>query len=291
MGRSRAAAAIAIALAILGLLASAPGARARGKPAVTADAPAKPPPLPPDAVKRLKSGDPAQIKSALDDIRMSAKAGAPAVPAVVDLLRHGLPQMLTKAALETLGDTESEAASETVAWYTHDRDLALRRAAVNALARTRGPAASRALRAVLSDPDPGVRGLAATGLGLMGATEAVGDLFVALDHKVQEAAQSIGLLCAGNECDRLASELGSLPFDIVTSGLDRVLFRPASEVSDDLKVRLVGRVRELGTAEAHRFLRDVQSRWPASASQRVKQSIDQAVLATGASPGSSGDAP
>jgi hypothetical protein len=119
----------------------------------------------------------------------------------------------------------------------------------------------------------------------------VGDLFVALDHKVAEAAASIGQLCAGNECDRLASKLGGVPFDVVTSGLDQVLFRPASDVSDDVKVKIVGRVRELGTGEANRFLRDVQTKWPGTWSQRVKQAVDQAVLATSGSPGATGGTP
>jgi HEAT repeat protein len=242
-------------------------------------------PLRADTMKRLKSGDPAQIKAALDDVRTSAKAGAPAVPAIAELLRLGVSPALAKAAIETLGDTESDAASEALAWYARHRSVELRRAAVQALSKTRGPAATKALRAALSDPDPGVRGLTATALGSMKAKEAVADLFVALDHKVPEAAASIGLLCAGAECDRLAGKLGSVPFDVVTSGLDEVLFRPAGDVSDDLKVKIVGRVRELGTAEANRFLREVQTKWPAAWSQRVKQSVDQAVLATSASPG------
>ena len=81
-----------------------------------------------------------------------------------------------------------------------------------------------------------MRGLAATGLGSMKAKDAVSDLFVALDHKVAEAAASIGQLCAGNECDQLAGKLGSVPFDVVTSGLDQVLFRAPADVSDDIKV-------------------------------------------------------
>lgn len=280
---------------ILALLASAAIARpAAAKPpsaTAAADAGSKAIPLPADAIKRLKSGDLAQIKSALDDVRMSAKAGAPAVPAIVDLLEQGLPTTLTQAAIDTLADTESDAASDALTWYAHHRNQTLRRAAVTALARTRGAAAVKALRAALSDPDPGVRGLAATGLGSMKAKDAVGDLFVALDHKVAEAAASIGQLCAGNECDRLAGKLGSVPFDVVTSGLDQVLFRPASDVSDDIKVKIVGRVRELGTGEANRFLRDVQTKWPGTWSQRVKQAVDQAVLATSGSPGATGGTP
>ncbi|MDP9037052.1 MAG: hypothetical protein M3O50_19820, partial [Myxococcota bacterium] len=64
------------------------------------------------------------------------------------------------------------------------------------------------------------------------------------------------------------------------------LFRPLPDVNDELKVKIVGRVRELGTAEANRFLRDAQGRWPKGGSTKVKQSLDQAVLATSASPGS-----
>ena len=50
-------------------------------------------------------------------------------------------------------------------------------------------------------------------------------------------------------------------------------------------------VAELGTGEANRFLKGVQGKWPKAWSQRVKQSIDQAVLATSASPGSAPSAP
>jgi hypothetical protein len=130
--------------------------------------------------------------------------------------------------------------------------------------------------------------VAATALGAMKARDAVHDLFAALDRKVPEAAASLGALCDAAECERLADKLGSLPFDVVTTGLDEVLLRPAPEVNDDLKIKVVGRVRELGTAEAHHFLKGVQARWPARGSRRVKQAIDQAVLATANSPGSDG---
>jgi hypothetical protein len=245
-------------------------------------------PLPRDTVKRLKGGDPAQVKAALDDVRMAAKDGAPAVPAIADVLRAGLSPSLTKAAIETLADTENEGASDVLSSYARHRDLVLRRAAVQALAKTRGALATKALRVALSDPDPSVRGTAATALGGLAAKDAVEDLFVALDHRVNEAAASIGQLCVAQECDRLASRLGQVPFDVVTSGLDEVLFRGGKDVNDDLKVKIIGRVRELGTAEANRFLRDVQGRWPQGSSQRIRQAIDQAVLATSGSPGSAG---
>jgi HEAT repeat protein len=276
---------VCVALAVSLLVG---GSRAHGgaKPAATEVVKAVP--LPGDAIKRLKSGDPAQVKSALDDVRISAKAGAAAVPTIVDLLERGMPAPLTQAAIETLADTESEPGSVALAWYARHRDTGLRRAAVQALARTRGAVAVKTLRVALSDPDPAVRGFSATGLGTMKAKEAIGDLFVALEHKVAEASAAIGQLCVGNECDRLAAKLGggSLPFDVVTGGLDQALFRGPPDVSDDVKIKIVGRVRELGTAEANHFLRDVQTKWPKRGSPRVRQAIDQAVLATTGSPGS-----
>ena len=242
-------------------------------------------PLAPDTVKRLKSGDPAQIKNALDDARMSAKLGAAAVPAIVDLLGRGVSPTLTQAAIETLGDIESESASVPLSWYARHRNVVLRRAAVQALARTRGVAAIKALRLGLTDPDAAVRGLSATGLGTLKAKDAIGELFVALDHRVAEASASIGQLCGNPECERLAGKLGALPFGVVTGGLEQALFRPPAEVNDDTKIKIVARVRELGTGEANHFLHDVQSKWPKGGSQRVKQAIDQAVLATSGSPG------
>jgi HEAT repeat protein len=151
---------------------------------------------------------------------------------------------------------------------------------VKALTRTKGAAATTAFRRALSDKDPAVRATAASGLGALKAKDAVPDLFLALDHRVNEAAASIGVLCNPAQCEELAGKLGKHPFDVVTSGLDEVLFRPTSEVSDDAKIKVIGRVRELGTMEANKFLRDVQKRWPASGSGRVRQSLDQAVLAT-----------
>jgi hypothetical protein len=243
-------------------------------------------PLPPDAIKRLKSGDLGQVKSALDDVRVSARAGAAAVPAIADLLRQGLPPAVTQSAIETLGETASEGASEVLAWYARHRNVALRRAAIEALGKTRGPVAIKTLRASLSDPDENVRGLSATALGDLKAKEAVGELFVALDHRVEEAAASIGELCDPADCERLAGKLGSVPFDVMTGGLDQVLLRPAKDIDDVTKIKIIGRVRELGTAETNQFLRDVQQKWPPKTSPHVKQAIDQAVIATSGSPGS-----
>jgi HEAT repeat protein len=249
--------------------APAAAAKKEAKPAAVDVAP---------AVKKLESGDPEQIRSALDDLRIAGPGAAAAGPAVAKVLAHGLTLPLTETAIETLADLESEAGSAAIAPYAQHRNLKVRRAAVKALARTKGAAAGPALRRALSDADPVIRGTAASGLGALKAKDAVGDLFVALDHKVNEAAASIGQLCAPEQCDQLATKLGKMPFDVVSGALDQVLFRP--DMSEDAKIKVIGRVRELGTIEANKFLRDVQQRWPQTGSKRVRQSIDQAVIAT-----------
>jgi HEAT repeat protein len=277
-----------MALILLGLFGAAHAFAQKSKPA---DTKAVAPPLVPlskAALEKLKSPDANEIKAALDEARLSGKGAVAAAPVIVELLQKGLPFGLTENAIDTLGDIEWGGASETVSWYVRHRKADIRRSAVKALVRTKGPIAIKTLRSALSDDDPRVRGLAATGLGSLRAKEAVADLFVALDHKVNEAAVSIGQLCAPAECDALQGRLGRIPFDVVTSGLDQVLFRPPGEVSDDAKVKLIGRVRELGTGEANKFLKDVQTRWPATWSPRVKGSIDQGVQATTGSAGTGG---
>ena len=258
--------------------APAPGGAAAAKPGDVKK------PAPPIDVKpivaKLKSGDDAQIGAGLDDARMAGPTAAAAAPAIAELLGKGLSLTLTQSAVDTLGDREAEAGSPILAQYAAHRNAKVRRSAVKALTRTKGAPAVAALKHALADGDAVVRGTAASGLGTLKAKDAVGELFVALDHRVNEAAASIGQLCSPEQCEQLAGKLGKVPFDVITSGLDPVLFRPAAEVNDDAKVKLVGRIRELGTMEGNKFLRDVQKRWPEGWSKRVRQAIDQAVLAT-----------
>ncbi len=249
-----------------------------GAPAAGGGAPAMA--VPATASADLKSGDQGRIRGALDEIRMAGKGpGSPYAGAIVELLQRGVPSSVAEAALDPLGDLEAESASPVVAQYTQHRNVKVRQAATKALVKMKGPAAVRALRRALSDPDPMVRGVAATGLGALKAREAVPDLFVALDHRINEAATSIGMLCNAQECEQLSSRLGKFPFDVMGSGIDQALFR--ADVTDDSKIKLLGHVRELGTQDANKFLREAVKKWPKTGSARVKQALDQAVQATG----------
>lgn len=272
--------ALALGLAVVSSDAAAqkPAAKPEAKkPASGAPAPIDVKPI----VAKLKASDETQIKEGLDEARLAGPTGAAAAPVVAEVLTRGLSLPLTQAAIETLGDLESDAGSAALSQYTSHRNAKVRRAAVKALTRTKGAPASAALKRALSDGDAVVRGTAASGLGALKAKDAVPELFIALDHRVNEAAVSIGQLCSAEQCEQLAGKLGKIPFDVVTGGLDQVLFRPAADVPDDAKVKIIGRIREQGTIEGNKFLKDVQKRAAAAKlSPRVKQAVDQAVLAT-----------
>lgn len=264
------------ALAVLA--AARTDAHAQPKPAKPAGAVVS---VAPELGKKLKSEDPNELRAALDEIRIAGRSASHLSGDVASLLDRGVSRVLTEAALETLADLEVESVGPAVAPYAAHRDVKIRRLAVQALARCKGALAVRTLRQRLSDADPMVRGIAASGLGSLKAKDTMPDLFVALDHKVPEAAASIGQLCAPKECDDFASRLGRQPFEVMTGGFDQILFRPATEVSEDAKLKVLGKLRELGTADSNKFLRDVQKRLPKTASPRLKQSVDQAIAATG----------
>jgi HEAT repeat protein len=232
--------------------------------------------------KELESGEEARVLAALDQIAELEDAGKGHAPQLDKLLQRGTSAKIAVKALEVAGGLKQPASSAAIAPYVQHRSPDVRRAAARALIKTRGPKAIAALRKALRSSDPQVRGIAATGLGSMGAKDAISDLFAALDHKVSEAAAAIGQLCAVKDCEKLVARLGKLPLDVMTSGLDQILFRPPAEIPDDQKIAIVGRLRELGTKDAGRYLIDVAERWPENWSKKVKQAIDSAVKASGA---------
>lgn len=230
---------------------------------------------------KLKSDNAADVKAALAEIREAGKNAAVIAPEVEALLRAGAGVDQMQATLETLGSIGAESSSAAIRPYARHRKQELRLAATRALSRTGGPNAIAGLREALADSDPAVRNAAAAGLGALNSKESIGDLFLALDHKVLEAASSIGKLCTVDDCEKFAAKIGSFEFDVMTSGFDQILFRPAAEMSEEEKIRIIGRIREVGTADANKYLRDVQSRWPGDGSPRIRRAIDQAVEATG----------
>jgi len=237
----------------------------------------------PALAAKLKSDDPAVVQQALEEAKAAGKGAAPLTRAIEELLLRGTSPEIDALALSTLGQVGGPASADVILPYARHRSPELRKKALLALVKIGSGATVGALRAALSDPDPGVRGVAASGLGTIKGREAIDDLFRALDHQVTEAAASIGQLCTVDECEKLAAKTGVFGLDVMTSGFDQILFRPIVEIPDDEKLKIVGRVRELGTQEANKYLRDLQGRWPEKGSPRVRQALEQAVLATSGS--------
>lgn len=267
------------ALAIVMCSASpAPAAgkgQAKGKAKVAAE-PVLDEKLAQAVVAKLASNDATQVLEGLTAAQAGGAVAAPLAPAIEALLVRGTTLPLAKAAIETLGAIGAASSSAALRPYVRHRVPELRRAAARALGSTRGPEALAAFRDGLRSPDAQVRGFSATGLGNLWAAEALPDLFLALDHNVTEAASSIGLLCTVETCEKFLARLGTLPLDVMTSGIDPMFFRPKPFPEEKL-VDLVGRLRELGSPEAGRYLADVLGRWPVAGSKRVKQSLESAI--------------
>lgn len=218
----------------------------------------------------------AAVVEALGTLKQAGAAGAPLAPAVERLLERGTTVNIGKAAMDALGAIGKPSSSAALRPYVRHRTPELRRAAVRNLAKTKGPEAITAFREGLRSEDGMVRGFSAAGLGALGAKEATAELFLALDRGVVEAAGAAGQLCAGADCQKLTRYLGKLPFEVMTSGLDAILFR-APPLDEALLLEVVTAVRELATPEAGKYLADVAARWPATGSAKVKNALEQAV--------------
>ena len=230
-------------------------------------------------LKEVESGDPSRILAALKTVETSKDpAGAPVVVAV---LNRGANTEVLVASFDAAAKIKAEATSQAIAPYLRHRIPDVRRGAVGALLKSGGPEAAKALTRALRSRDPVVRGIAATGLGTLGAHESLEDLFKAFTRDVNEAAASIGLLCTPEECDRFVAFAGKKPFDVMVSGYDQILFRAPKDIPDEHKLRLVGRLREQGTTQVAQYLADVADRWPKEWDPKVKAAIESAARSSG----------
>jgi HEAT repeat protein len=269
-------ASLALVIASASPALAAPRGKGRSKAPAAAAVPVLDEKLSQMVVAKLASNDAGEVLEGLTAAAAGGSVGAPLAPAIEGLLTRGTTLPLAKAAIDALGAIGAGSSSAVLRPYVRHRVPELRRAAARALGSTRGPEALAAFREGLRSPDGQVRGFSATGLGNLWAVDALPDLFLALDHNVTEAASSIGLLCSVETCEKFLGRLGSIPLDVMTSGIDPIFFRP-KPFPDEKLVDVIGRLRELGSPEAGKYLADVLGRWPAAGSKRVKQALESAV--------------
>jgi hypothetical protein len=269
-------------------------------PAKSADKPARVKLDLPALKKTLETGSEPAVLGALAEIAAAQPQGALTAPLVNELLVRGSSAGALMRALELAGELAQRSSSVAVGSYLRHRSPLLRRAAAHALGGTGGADAVAGLRAALHDADPSVRRIAATSLGRLRAREAVSDLFTVMfkppapcdcaqgdkaclarcdqsGGSMPEAAAAIGAMCAPEECKKLVELVGKLPFDLLTRGLEPLLLRPESEVSERYKLDVIDQLRRLQTPEAKRFLETVRARFPEKGSANVLHGLKEAI--------------
>jgi len=262
-------------VAVIGLCLMG-SAQAFAAPAPRAEKPPAHPGLNLDNTKKaLESGDETRTLAALDEIELSADGKA--APLVDGLLSRGANSKILLRALGVAGALGQEPSSMAIAPYVKHRAAEVRRAAAQSLTRTKGPVAVQALRLALHGSDAALRGVAADGLGALGAKDAVPDLFIVLPKETPEAAGAIGTLCSSDDCKKFVALLGKLPFDVMQSGFLPILLRTGPEVPDSLKIQLIEQLRKLATAKANELLSTALTSFPANGNPKVKAAIDAAL--------------
>jgi hypothetical protein len=224
----------------------------------------------------LETGTEAEILAALADVTSKGADGAPAVPLINGLLLRGSSTKVVVVALEAVGGFGVESSSEAVAPYVQHRRPDIRQAAAAALVRTRGPVAVRTLRRALRSPDPVVRESAATGLGALGASEAVEELFAALAQDTPGASRSIATLCNPEQCDRLMDQLGKQKFELLEPSFVPLILRP-SGLPDVNKLKYIDRLRRMATRNSGAVLQTALAQLPADGSPKLREALQTAL--------------
>jgi HEAT repeat protein len=271
---------LAVTLGLLGSFAGAAQAQPRAKPPVDTKPTDSKPTIDAAAIRAKLGGstraDSARLLEGLAEAQAAGAGAAAVAPAIEQLLKKGTIAAAARAALEALGAIGAPASSAVIRPYLKHRIAEVRRAAARALGSTKGAEAALAFKEGLRSSDGMVRGFSASGLGSLGQVDALPDLFVALDRGVAEAAAAIGMLCGADDCDRFVSKLTRVSFDVMTSGLDPILFRQ-KPLPDAEVLKIVRRIGDLATPQARRYLTDVAGRWPAAGSAKVKEAIEGAI--------------
>jgi HEAT repeat protein len=267
--------ALALAAASSSAALAAPP-KAGGKPGAAKPAePAKPKLDVPTIQKQLESGDEAQVLAALEAIQ---KSGDPVGASLVEvLLARGANVTVLGRGIETLGILAQPSSGAALAPYAQHRKPEIRRAALRALIATKSPLAGDVLRRALHGSDAAQRAIAARGLGELNVRAAVPELFGVLPKDVAEAAQSLGLLCVDKECEKLVGLLGKLRFEVMESAIVPLLLRPQADVSDELKLQVIERLRRMATQPANQLLQTTLSKFPADGSPKVKKGLERAL--------------
>jgi HEAT repeat protein len=252
---------------------SAWAAPAKHKGKAPAAAPAEPGLSLEEIAIMLSSTNADEVKMAIE---ASAMLGSPdVIPMLTERVRAGLPPDLLDAAVDSLAMLGDPSTADLFVTLTRHRRPSVRLRAVTALVSQRAPGAEAALIVALGDSNAEVREAAAQGLGQLGATSGVDALFKAFDRGVDSAGPALGKLAGESQLARILGGLGRTPLIALSPIFDALFER--RDISEATKLRLVGSLADLGTADARGYLEGLKPKLSSDTSARVRKAIDEAV--------------
>jgi HEAT repeat protein len=207
----------------------------------------------PQATQMLASANRDEVEAGIQSLGLVGTAAA--VDPLIARIKKGLPPDLLETALFTLMALGQPSAGPLLVELSTHRRPEVRLRAVEAIAAIKPPGAEGALLSALSDSHPKVRSAAASALGEVGAHDAIEVLFHALDRGNLEASPAIGKVVKSDQAPRLLDYVGKVPFRSLGPALAEVLKR--KDITDDIKLSVVGRLQEVATPEVKAFLGDL----------------------------------
>lgn len=204
----------------------------------------------PGIVPRLHSANPAEVREAIDMLTIIDRPEV--VAPLADLLRSGVPDVVTDRALDALEAIAEPASIDVLVEFTHHRREAARRRAYNALAAINDRRIPALIEQGLRDSDRQVRGAAALALGKIGARGSVPTLFRAFERGVLEAAIAIGQLGDAAAVTHFTESLNHQPLAVMLSGYEEFVRR--RDLSEAVKLDIVHHLAEVPGPMVKNFL-------------------------------------
>lgn len=225
-----------------------------------------------EAQALMDTPDPGLVDQGIEIIGLIGSREAGDV--LLQRMRRGLPAKQLELAMVTVANMDLPEAQGTLVSLLSHRRPEIRALACKLLANMDAASALQALTGRLSDSSRKVRSAAAKALGTLGDAGVVPLLFEALSKGNLDAARAIGKRLRAEDAERVFDYLDQVPLYHLTPALSELLLR--KDVSTDLKLKLVARIRALPHAGARGFL-DSLGQQEAALDTRVSAAIRKAL--------------
>jgi HEAT repeat protein len=232
---------------------------------------------PADPDKAIATADTeAELLSAMELAAVATARQGAVARAVADAIQGGLPPEALLRAIDALLilDRPREAGPVLLSLTRHRR-VEARRRAVAALAELAPEGAAAALRTAVGDPDREVRETAMLGLGRLGDRTSVPTLLAALEAGSTRALTPLAQLVGPEDVPRILDRVGRTPLDRLEPALRTLGTR--GDLPESVRVDVVARLRDLGTARARSILEEMATTLPRRGLDELRGAIDAAL--------------